>query len=72
MNASIPGVGLVLACPVCESSNGRLVRAGIVGEDLGSSLVATTLPFLVILGVTAAIHFGWRMPRAARKNRRPG
>ena len=72
MDSGIPGVGLVLACPVCESSNGKLVRAGIIGEDLGLSLLSTTLPFLLILGVTAAIHFGWGRPRLAQKNRHAG
>ncbi|UQA60230.1 hypothetical protein [Polyangium aurulentum] len=72
MDRGMPGVGAFLACPVCESSNGRLVRAGIIGDDLGLSLVSTTLPFAVILAVTAMIHFGWGKPRSAVKNRRGG
>jgi arginine exporter protein ArgO len=70
MDLGMPGVGAILACPVCESSNGRLVRAGIIGDDLGLSLLSTTLPFVVILGITAAIHFGWGRPNSARKDRR--
>jgi uncharacterized membrane protein len=70
MDRGMPGVGAFLACPVCESSNGRLVRAGIIGDDLGLVLVSTTLPFAVILAITAMIHFGLGKPRSAGKNRR--
>ena len=48
------------ACPVCRTGTGRQVRAGIVGDDLGPGVLATVLPFAVVAGVTAAIHFGGR------------
>ena len=53
-----------LACPVCDTGTGEQVRAGIVGGDLGWGLLATLLPFAVVLGVAAAIHFG---PPGTRK-----
>ena len=37
---------------------GRAVRAGILGEDYGRTLVAVLLPFPILFGVVAAIHFG--------------
>lgn len=52
------------ACPVCDGETGRAVRTGIVGSDLGVSLLATVTPFVVVVGVVACIHFGgprrWR------------
>lgn len=47
------------ACPVCQTENGRQVRAGIFNEDFGSNLLATLLPFPVVLGIAAALHFGF-------------
>ena len=61
--------GDAAACPVCDSGTGRQVRAGILDGDLGLNLLATLLPFMVVLAVVAAIHFG---PPRSSKPRRPG
>lgn len=45
------------ACPVCDRETGRQVRAGLFDEDFGFNLLATSLPFVVFLGIAAAIHF---------------
>ena len=46
------------ACPLCESETGERVRAGIFGDDFGSNLAVTLLPFPLFLGIVALIHFG--------------
>lgn len=48
------------ACPVCDGETGREVRAGVFDESFGSNLLATLLPFLLVAGVAATIHFGGR------------
>ena len=45
-------------CPVCDSENGRQVRAGIAGGDVALGLLAAALPFAVVLAVAAVIHLG--------------
>ncbi len=54
--------GDATACPVCDTGTGEQVRAGIMDGDLGLNLLATLLPFTVVLAVVAVIHFGppWR------------
>ena len=53
------------ACPVCDTDTGRAVRAGILGEDFGRTLVAVLLPFPILFGVVAVIHLGGpRIPGA--------
>ena len=47
-----------MACPLCDTGTGERVRAGIMDGNGGVGLVATLLPFAVVLGVTAVIHFG--------------
>lgn len=64
------GVGPVRACPFCASETGRRVRAEVFNADFGTNLLATLLPFAVLLGLTALIHFGpprvrgWSRPSA--------
>jgi hypothetical protein len=53
------------SCPVCDSDTGQQVRAAIVDRDIGLNIVATLIPFAVVLGVTALIHFGG--PRRKRE-----
>lgn len=57
-----------LACPLCESENGERVRAGIFDADFGYNLLAMALPFSVLLGIVALIHFGWSWPKGAPDN----
>ena len=45
------------ACTVCDGSTAKQVRAQIVDEDVARNLLATALPFPVLLAVVAAIHF---------------
>lgn len=54
------------ACPVCGTGTGEAVRAEIVGDQLGVSVLATALPFAVVLGVAAVIHSG--VPGARKKH----
>lgn len=42
------------ACPYCKTADE--VRQGIFNETFASNLGVTLLPFVVFLGVTAAIH----------------
>lgn len=60
------------ACPVCDAETGRQVRAGLFDEGLGWNLLATLLPFAVLLGITAAIHTGWPGRRTAAREPRVG
>lgn len=46
------------ACPLCDTGTGKEVRAELVDENLGLSIWATVVPFVIVLGVVAAIHFG--------------
>gem|GEM_PF-3586447 len=46
------------ACPICASETGAEVRAGIFNEDFGWNLLVTVLPFPLMLGIAAALHFG--------------
>lgn len=46
------------ACPYCESDVGREVAAGIFNGDFVLNAVKTLLPFPVLLGLVAAVHFG--------------
>lgn len=47
------------ACPICASETGAEVRAGIFNEDFGWNLLVTVLPFPLMLGIAAALHFGF-------------
>jgi hypothetical protein len=49
----------VTACTICDSENGRRVRAGIFDEHFGYNLFATMLPFPIFLAIAAAIYFGF-------------
>ena len=57
---------LVGACPVCDSETGRDVRAGIVYGDFARNVLATVLPFAVVLGGVVAFHFDWPRGRRGR------
>jgi len=50
------------ACPLCESETGDRVRAGLFDGDFGFHLMATLLPFPVLLAIVAVAYFGlpWR------------
>jgi hypothetical protein len=63
-----PAAGRASACTVCDGGTGRQVRARILDGDFGTNLIATLLPFALLAGVVAAIHFGW----PAAKDRAPG
>ena len=53
-----------LACPVCDTGTGEQVRAGILDGNFGRTLLGVVLPFPILLGVVALIHFGlpWQRP----------
>jgi hypothetical protein len=59
------GAAPALACPLCESETGQQVRANIFDEDFGRHLLLTLLPFSVLLGTVALIHFGFPWDRSA-------
>ena len=46
------------ACPLCKSETADAVRAGLVDGNLAISIAATVLPFVLVLGVVACLHFG--------------
>ena len=50
------------ACPFCRSETGEQVKAGLFNEDFGYNLFLTLLPFPVLLGIVALIHFGLPWP----------
>ena len=50
------------ACPVCNTDTGVQVRSGLVDANFATTLLAITLPFIILSGVAAAIHFG--VPRS--------
>ena len=60
----------VLGCPVCDTGTGDQVRAGILDENFGRTLLAVLLPFPILLGVVAVIHVGGsgRQERRWRKD----
>jgi hypothetical protein len=57
------------ACPVCNTNTGQQVRAGIFDQDFARNLLATLLPFPLLFGAVAAIHYGW--PRSRPRHSRP-
>lgn len=63
--AALLGVSRLGACPLCESETGEQVRAGAFGDGVGYNVLVTALPFPVILGIVALIHYGppWRPAR---------
>ena len=46
------------ACPLCDTGTGERVRAGTFGDDLGSNLLLTLLPFPVLAALVALVYFG--------------
>jgi hypothetical protein len=60
------------ACPVCQSETGEQVRAGIVGADFGPNLLVSLLPFLMVLGLAAALHCGFTPKERAPDAMPPG
>ena len=55
--------GTALACPVCDSETGDAVRAGIFDGNFWSTLISLALPFPILLGIVAAVHFGSPRPQ---------
>lgn len=56
-----------LACPVCDTGTGREVRDGLFDESFVRNVFAVVLPFPILLGVVAMIHFGWPGRRAGNQ-----
>jgi hypothetical protein len=56
---------VAVACPLCESETGRLVRAGIAAE-FGWRFLAIFAPVPILVLVVALLHFGWPGSRAPR------
>lgn len=56
-----------LACPICDTGTGQQVRAGILDDQFAFNLVATLLPFPILIGIVAVIHFGGRIGRRRGK-----
>jgi hypothetical protein len=52
------------ACPICDSATGVQVRASLLNEDFGTNLLATVLPFVVVLGLLAVIDYCGRPRRS--------
>lgn len=64
----LPAAGAI-ACPVCDTDTGAAVRAGVFDGNFVRTVLATVSPFPVMLGVVAAIHYGW-VPGAMRSRHR--
>ena len=47
-----------LGCPICNTGTGDEVRAGIFDGNFAYNLFATLLPFPLLVGIVAFIHFG--------------
>lgn len=58
------------ACPVCSSETGERVRAGVFGAEFGANALLIALPFAVLFGVVALLHFG--PPRLRPRPPQPG
>lgn len=56
-----------LACPVCNSETGGIVRAAIFNADFLPTLASTLAPFPVLLALVAALRFGWAPDRPLRR-----
>lgn len=56
---ALPFAGSAGACPFCAGgpSGRNEVKETIFGPDFGPNLLAMALPFLVVGGVVAGIHF---------------
>ncbi len=54
------------ACPDCAEGIRRQVRAGIFDESFAENVGLAALPFGVLAGITAVIHFG--APRRRRQH----
>jgi hypothetical protein len=52
------------ACPLCHTETGAQVRAGIFGEDFGTNLVLTLLPFPVLAALVLVTHYAFPNRRA--------
>ena len=52
------------ACTLCESAGGVELREAIFGPHFVATLLLSSLPFVLVLAIAAAIHF-----RPARKDR---
>ncbi|HEX8325404.1 MAG TPA: hypothetical protein VF595_15990, partial [Tepidisphaeraceae bacterium] len=55
-----------VACPVCNTSTGAAVRAGIFDGGFAWNVLATLLPFVALLPVVTLLHFG--LPGRRRSN----
>lgn len=53
----VAGVGH--ACPFCNSTAAKETRTVLLGPDLGITLAATVLPF-IIFSITALLVYYWR------------
>jgi hypothetical protein len=47
-----------LGCTVCDSDTGAAVRAGIFDGRFLGKLALTALPFPILFGLVAVMHFG--------------
>jgi hypothetical protein len=53
----------VLGCPVCDSEQGKEVRAGVFDEQFGSNLMRVLLPFPIAAGVLGTAYVLLPTPR---------
>lgn len=45
-----------LTCPVCDSENGKQVRAGVFNDQFGWNLLKVASPFPVLLGAVGLAY----------------
>ncbi len=54
------------ACPLCDSDRAEEVRAGLFDDQFARNLAASVLPFTLLAGLVAAVHFGGPKPAQPR------
>jgi hypothetical protein len=60
-----PGVA-TNACPVCDSEQGRQVRAGVFDEGFAHNTLETIAAFPVVVGVIVALYAALPNPHRAQ------
>lgn len=55
------------ACPLCSTSTGAQVRAGIFNEEFISTMLVVLAPIPVFIGIVLLIHFGLPWRRESRR-----
>jgi hypothetical protein len=58
MAIALAALAPALGCPICDTATGQQVRSGIVDDHFAFNVVATLLPFPILIAIAVFIHFG--------------